>query len=177
MALPVGKHVVRGDMMSGFVRAVDAIAVACAVMASILLVIAVVVVSWMVGYRAFGFSAYWEIEFATYLMVAAVFLGSPYCLKTRGHVSVDLLPAMLPARWRRRLALGLALLGVLTCLFLTWIGAELSWKSWSAGETTNSLWAPPRWPLFLTMPVGLGLTALQYLAEILRRDDERESGS
>lgn len=162
--------------MNGFVRTVDAIAVACAVIASVLLVIAVVVVTWMVGYRALGFSAYWEIELATYLMVAAVFLGSPYCLKTRGHVSVDLLPTMLSAPARRRLAVALTVLGLLTCLFLAWIGAELTWKSWSEGETSNSLWAPPKWPLFLSMPVGFALTALQYLAELTRNGD-RESGS
>jgi TRAP-type mannitol/chloroaromatic compound transport system permease small subunit len=36
------------------------------------------------------------------------------------------------------------------------------------GETTESAWAAPKWPMFLAMPVGLGLTALQYVAELLR---------
>jgi TRAP-type C4-dicarboxylate transport system permease small subunit len=36
------------------------------------------------------------------------------------------------------------------------------------GETSESLWRPVRWPLYLTMPVGLALTALQYLAELWR---------
>jgi TRAP-type mannitol/chloroaromatic compound transport system permease small subunit len=35
-------------------------------------------------------------------------------------------------------------------------------------ETTESAWAAPKWPLYLAMPVGLGLTALQYVAEMLR---------
>ncbi len=30
------------------------------------------------------------------------------------------------------------------------------------------MWKPQRWPLYLTMPVGLVLTALQYCAEVWR---------
>jgi TRAP-type mannitol/chloroaromatic compound transport system permease small subunit len=40
--------------------------------------------------------------------------------------------------------------------------------AYARGETTESSWAAPKWPLFLAMPVGLGLTALQYVAELLR---------
>jgi hypothetical protein len=31
------------------------------------------------------------------------------------------------------------------------------------------MWNPPKWPLFLSMPLGLGLTALQYVAELFRK--------
>jgi TRAP-type mannitol/chloroaromatic compound transport system permease small subunit len=44
----------------------------------------------------------------------------------------------------------------------------LTVESFAKGERTESTWAPFKWPLFLTMPVGLALTALQYLAEIAR---------
>jgi TRAP-type C4-dicarboxylate transport system permease small subunit len=87
-----------------------------------LLTLAVLVVTCMVINRSLGASASWEIEFAICLLVAAIFLASPYTLKTRGHVNVDLLDVVLPPRWRRAVALAVALVGGAVCLFLAWHG-------------------------------------------------------
>jgi TRAP-type C4-dicarboxylate transport system permease small subunit len=60
------------------------------------------------------------------------------------------------------------IVGLLTCLYLAVAGGILTLESFARGERTESTWAPLKWPLFLSMPVGLGLTALQYLADIAR---------
>lgn len=159
--------------MRAFVRLMDAIAVASAIAASVLLFAASLIVTWMVIYRALGNSTFWELESAVYLMVAAVFLGSPYCLRTRGHVGADLLGYFAPDALRRPLHVAIAVAGLVVCAYLTWIGGELAWKSFEEGERTGSLWNPPKWPLYATMPIGLGLTVLQYFAELFR---QREPG-
>lgn len=159
--------------MRGYVRLMDALAVACAVAASVMLFAAVLIVTWMVAYRVTGHSTYWELESAVYLMVAAVFLGSPYCLKTGGHVAVDLLGHYLPKRLWRPVDLVVGVTGLAVCAYLAYVGGELAWRAFQEGDRTGSLWNPPRWPLYLTMPVGLGLTALQYVAELLRRPERR----
>ncbi len=153
---------------AAFTRAVDRISVGCAVLASFLMLAATLIVVWMVIWRATGHSTYWEIEAATYLIVGAVLIGSPYCLKTRGHIGVDLLGHFLEPRKRRALERVLAVLGLAVCLYLAWVGLELTLVAWSSGEASGSAWNPPRWPFFATMPIGLGLTALQYVAEMLR---------
>ena len=66
-----------------------------------MLLIAALVITWSIVYRAMGASTYWEIEFSVYMMVASLFLASPYCLATRGHVGVDLLSHYLPPRFAR----------------------------------------------------------------------------
>ena len=158
-----------------FVRLVDAVALAGAVAAAGLFLVATLVVSWMVFFRALGNSTFWEIEFAIYVMVAAIFLGSPYCLKTGGHVSIDLIPSWLSGRGLKTYNVVIAVVGCAVCLMLAWLGGQLAWKAWMSGETTGSLWRPPTWPLYASMPVGLILTALQYLAEIARRDQTGRS--
>ena len=155
--------------MRMFVSLMDKVAVVCAVLASICLGTAVIVLCWMVAYRAMGNSTSWEIEFAVYAMVAAIFLASPYTLKTHGHVSVDLLPHYLPPRASRVLMRITALVGLAVCAYLAWAGGVQTFHAWSIGETTESTWAPPKWPLYATMPLGLGLTALQYVAEMMRK--------
>lgn len=151
-----------------FVRFMDRVSILCAIFASVLLACAVVVITWMVIYRAMGNSTYWEIEFSVFAMVGAIFLASPYTLKTNGHVSVDLLPHYLSPRAAKILGRTTALVGLAVCAYLAWAGGAQTLHAWSIGETTESAWAPPKWPLYASMPIGLGLTALQYVAELMR---------
>jgi len=154
--------------MKKFVHAVDRISDACAVAAALMLALATLIVTWMVTYRALGNSTYWETELAIYLIISAVMVGSPYCLKTRGHIGVDLISEFLSPRWRRVLARAIAIVGLAVCLFLTWKGLGLTIEAFESDERSGSLWNPPRWPLFMMMPLGLGFTALQYVAEWFR---------
>jgi TRAP-type C4-dicarboxylate transport system permease small subunit len=155
-------------MISGFVRAMDRATVACAVLAAILLAAAAVIVTWSVIYRAMGASTFWEIEFAVFMMVASLFLASPYTLATRGHVGVELLGHYLSTSAARTLAVVTSLIGLGVCIYLAWRGGVLAFEAFEKAERTESSWAPYKWPLYITMPVGLGLTALQYIAELLR---------
>jgi TRAP-type C4-dicarboxylate transport system permease small subunit len=155
-------------MLPAFVRAVFRLSTACAAIAAVMLLAAALVITWSIVYRALGNSTWWEIEFSVYMMVASLFLASPYCLATQGHVGVDLLSHYLPRHWARPLAIAVGLVGLAVCVYLAWAGAELTLHAYARGERTESTWAPPKWPLFLSMPVGLGLTALQYVADLLR---------
>lgn len=159
-------------MLPAFVRAVFRLSTACAAVAAVMLLTAALVITWSVIYRATGASTYWEIEFSVYMMVASLFLASPYCLATQGHVGVDLLSHYLPRALARPLAIGVGLVGLAVCVYLAWAGAELTMHAFARGERTESTWAPLKWPLFLAMPVGLGLTALQYVADLLRETIE-----
>lgn len=154
--------------MRAVLGAIDRLAVVLAVIAAVLLVLAAIVITWSVFWRASGHSTWWEIEFSVYMMVASLFLASPYTLKTQGHVGVDLLSHYLPQRLRYRAAVVVAVIGFFVCLYLAWLGAGLAWESFLRGERTESTWAPKKWPLFAMLPIGLGLTALQYVVEIFR---------
>jgi TRAP-type C4-dicarboxylate transport system permease small subunit len=155
-------------MIPAFVRAVYRLSTACAAIAAVMLLVAALVITWSIVYRASGASTYWELEFSVFMMVGSLFLASPYCLATGGHVGVDLLTHYMPPRQARAIGLALAVVGFAVCVYLAWAGGKLTLHSFTMGERTESAWAPPKWPLFLAMPVGLGLTALQYLADLLR---------
>lgn len=158
----------KGVAAAKFVRRVDALSTACAVLAAAFLAAAMLIVVWMVLWRATGHSTYWEIELATYLIVACVLIGSPYCLMTKGHIGVDLASHLLSPAKRRVLERTLAVLGLAVCVYLAWEGLDLTLEALHKGERSGTSWNPLRWPFFALMPVGLGLTALQYVAEILR---------
>jgi TRAP-type C4-dicarboxylate transport system permease small subunit len=155
---------------AAFVRGMDRFSVACAVVAAAFLAAAMLIVVWMVIWRATGHSTYWEIELATYLIVGCVLIGSPYCLMTHGHIGVDLVSHLLSPPKQRVLARVLAAMGLVVCLYLAWQGLGLTLEAFHKNETSGSSWNPPRWPFFALMPIGLALTALQYVAEMLRDD-------
>lgn len=158
--------------MRAFVHTMDRLAIVCAAIAALLILASVAVITWMVVYRAMGNSTYWEIEFAVFMMVGALFLGSPYCLKTHGHVGVDLLSHYLPQRARKALAVVVGVVGFLVCAYLAYAGGVLTLEAFEKAERTQSTWAPFKWPLYLTMPVGMLLTALQYVAGFARGEGE-----
>lgn len=150
-----------------FAQASDRVADALALVAAVCIAAAIVVINYMIVKRAFGGSAWWEIEAGVYLLVTATFLGSPYTLKTQGHVGIDLLPLMLKGAAGRILRLTVAFAGLLTCLFLAWKGFGFAYDAWAIGERADSMWAPPLWPVKATMVIGMAGTAIVYVAQIL----------
>jgi len=138
------------------------------VVAAVFVAMAVLIVTWMIFWRSFGNSAYGEIEASVFLSIAAIFLASPYALRTRGHVSVDLLEALLPERATRPLRMFAMAIVAIVSAYLVWEGAKMALMAMHEGERTPSLWAPLKWPIYAAMPIGMGLTCLQAIVEIAR---------
>jgi TRAP-type C4-dicarboxylate transport system permease small subunit len=145
---------------------VDRLSVACAVVAAALLLAAILTVTWMVFYRTIGYQNSWELDTAIMMIVGAVFLGSPYTLRTKGHVGMELLDAVLDERAKQRFAVGGQLVGLLVCLYLAWVGLHMTIDAYQSHERALGIWQALEWPKYAAMPIGMGLTALQYLVEI-----------
>lgn len=135
--------------------------------ATLLLVLAVLVVCQMVFVRAvLGQSSIWQTEFVTFSIIAATFLGAPYILLTHGHVNVDLLPLMLDGTWRRRLALLASGLALAFCVLFLYSAINWWWEAWTLGLTTPSIWRARLWIPYLSVPVGMLLLCGQYIVDI-----------
>ena len=152
--------------MHAFSRAMTLVSNVCAVVGSVLLATSVTIVCYLIVRRLLGYSSFWEIEASIYLAVAATFLASPYTLRTHGHAAVYYVPRLLPARATRPWLTLVRIVGLVTCAYLAWEGFRLTQEAFLADERSISMARVWRWPLFATMPIGLGLTALQYVAEI-----------
>lgn len=162
--------------MDRFIAAVKWLSQVFGILAAVLLVIAAIVVCHMVVVRyLLGGSAVWQHEFVIYSVIGATFLGSPYVLLTHGHVNVDLLPLYLGARGRFALALVAYLVSLAFCLVITWAGFIWWQEAYVSGETGSTVWRPRLWIPYLVMPFGMGLLALQYVAEILALVTAREA--
>ncbi|MCP5300539.1 MAG: TRAP transporter small permease [Chromatiaceae bacterium] len=151
-----------------FIRITDALSRLLGVVAAILLMVAVVVVCQMVFVRyGLNQSTSWQTEFVTYTLIASTFLGAPYVLLTRGHVNVELVPLALGPRARFALALVAYGLAAALCLVVTWYSALFWYEAWDGGWSSDTIWAPPLWKVYLAMPFGFAALSLQYVADIV----------
>ena len=168
-AQQLGRHALKIRPMNLFIQLVSWLSRIAGVVAAVMIAVAVLVVCQLVFMRyGLGESTYWQVEFVSYLLIGATFIGSPYVLLTRGHVNVDLLPSYLGKRARFFMAMFAASVSLIFCLVLAWTGFTLWYESWALGWHSDSVWAVRLWIPFLAMPIGMGLMSLQYVADMLR---------
>jgi TRAP-type C4-dicarboxylate transport system permease small subunit len=133
-----------------------------------LLLAAVLVICQMVFVRyVLQGSAIWQHEFVTFSLIGATFIGAPYVLLTHGHVNVDLLPIYLGPRGRFALALLAALISLVFCLVVAGYGFAFWYQAYVEDWHAQTVWRPPLWIPYFAVPLGMGLLALQYVADIL----------
>lgn len=154
--------------MDFFLKLVRRLSQACGILAAGLLMAATLVVCQMVIMRYFlGASTVWQTEFVTYAIVASTFIGAPYVLLHRGHVGVDLVAVYARGRPRFVMALLASLLSLAFCVIVTWASWHHWHEAWAGGWRTDTVWALPLWIPILPLPVGMGVLALQYVADIV----------
>lgn len=162
--------------MDFFIRSIKTISRLCGIFAAALIGLAIIVVCQMVVMRyGLNASTVWQTEFVIYSLVASTFVGSPYVLLVKGHVNVDLLPHYLGERGRFFLAIIANLLGLIFCSILTFAGFELYYEALVNDWTTDTIWKLPLWIPYISIPIGIGILTLQYLADILALLTGRET--
>lgn len=109
----------------------------------------------------------WQDEASVFMLVGVTFFCTAYVQSLRGHIGIEALAGLLPARVN---AVRLLLVDVVSCLFC----AFFSWKSWALwheawvdGMTTSSTFAPPLWIPYAMMAFGMSLLTAQLLVQVL----------
>jgi TRAP-type C4-dicarboxylate transport system permease small subunit len=107
----------------------------------------------------------WQTDFVTWSLVAATFVGSPYVLLTRGHVNVEVLPQYLSGRARWWLALVSIVMSLAFCLVLVFLAGRFWLEAWEQRWVSDTMWRARMWIPYSSMPIGLGILALQFVAD------------
>ena len=110
----------------------------------------------------------WAHEAAQMIYGAYVILLGAYALGQGRHVNVELLYLKFSPRTRAVVDLFTWLLFFFFCGLLLVKGWEMAYESFDFGETAPTPFAPPLWPIKLTIPLGAFLVLLQGLAKWIR---------
>jgi TRAP-type C4-dicarboxylate transport system permease small subunit len=154
--------------MDTFIWAVNMLSRIAGMVAAFFVALAVVVICDMVIERyIFNWTTIWQLDVVTYSIIATTFIGSAYVLMTRGHVNVDVVPIYLGPRARYWLAIFANILALSFCFVLFVLCTKFWYQSWSKDWHSDTVWRARLWVPYLSMPVGLGLLVLQYIADLI----------
>ena len=154
--------------MDAYIRAVTFLSRVAGVFAALLIALAVLVICDIVVERyILNWTTIWQIDVVTYCIVGATFVGSSHVLMTRGHVNVDILPLHVKPRARFWLALSTMLLAIAFCVVIFVLCTAYWYEAYSNRWLSNTVWRARLWIPYLSMPIGLGLLILQYVAELI----------
>ncbi len=137
-------------------------------LSSIALVIASIVLTYSVVSRYFfHFSTDWQDELSVFLIVGAVFMSGAAIQAQRGHVAIEAIVGLLPARTNhiRQLMVDVASFGF--CAFFAWKSWTLLDEAITENYHSGSTWGPPLWIPYSLMSVGMTLLSLQLLLQVV----------
>ncbi len=158
----------RLGLLGGVQAVLDGLNGIMAVLSSLAIAGAGVVLTWEVAGRYFfSIPSDWQDELSTFLLIGATFASAAWIQARRGHVAIDALTHILPPgidHMRRVLADALSFLFV---TFFAWKSVTLLLEALEDGQTTPSAWGPPLWIPYGCMAVGMTLLALQLLLQVL----------
>lgn len=118
----------------------------------------------------FNYSSNAFLEIQWYLFAGCVMFGTAQVLRVNEHVRVDILYNLYPTKGKVYVdIMGLSLFLMPMCLLIIWLIMPLLVQQFVTGETSSNAGGLIRWPVTATVPLGLGLLALQGASEIIKR--------
>jgi TRAP-type mannitol/chloroaromatic compound transport system permease small subunit len=155
--------------MKRFLKKIDRISEQSGKAVSFLIVFLVFVILYEISARyLFNSPTIWAHEIAQMVYGAYVILLGAYVLQRGGHVNVDILYHRFRPRTRAIIDLFTWLFFFYFCGLLLLKGGEMAWDSLKVLETEPTSFAPPVYPIKMTIPLGAFLILLQGLAKFIR---------
>jgi TRAP-type C4-dicarboxylate transport system permease small subunit len=157
------------DAASPIASALAAVNQVIVIVSSIALVVASGVLTYSVASRYFfHFSTDWQDELSVFLIVGAVFMSSAAIQARRGHVAIEAIVSLLPARANRVRQWVVDLASLVFCGYFAWKSWTLLDEAWVEDYHSASTWGPPLWIPYSLMAVGMTLLTLQLLLQVAR---------
>lgn len=145
-------------------RILDAVCNFLAILAGIYLVAIMSGIVIQATLRSLNYSGSSHIfTFSEYGLLYIVMAASPWLVRLRGHVFIEMFTAALPARIGRVFSRFVAVLCVVICLFLVWYSGATTIRAYNFGDADMRSLDMPKWLLLGSMPICFGLMALNFL--------------
>jgi TRAP-type C4-dicarboxylate transport system permease small subunit len=163
-------------MKKKYLKFCNYISQACGAFAISALLLSILVIVELVFERYFFQNAItWQTELVTILLVASTFIGSAYVLSEKAHVSMDWIYDFLSKKNIIKLKIFTSLLSLVFFLFLFYFTFIMVEEAFIKNYTTGTIWDPPLWIPYSSMLIGATLMILQYIAEIIKLLDQKDS--
>jgi TRAP-type mannitol/chloroaromatic compound transport system permease small subunit len=120
--------------------------------------------------KAFDTSSNGLLEVQWYLFAAVFMLGAGYGFLQNSHVRIDFISSRLASRTRNWIdALGIVLVLLPFCILMTTLSWPFFMGAYTSGEMSQNAGGLIRWPVYLLVPVGFTILAIQGISELIKR--------
>ena len=141
-------------------------------LAAVYLGLMMVSIVYATTFRTLGldYSPY-SFVFIEYGFIYCLMFGSPWIVRQRGHVFIEILTAAVSPGVRVWLSRLVALICVLVCALFAFYSGILALEDIRVDEIdVRGSMDIPRWIVTVTMPLGFGLMAIEFLRFVLGRE-------
>ena len=112
-------------------------------------------------------SLVWVNEVTEYALPIATLSAAPWLMWRNQHVRLDLLGALLSPAAQRQVDRVASLLGLIVSLVMVWYAVRMLLDSRSAGSLVMKALVFPEWWLYVPVPIGFALLALECGRRVL----------
>lgn len=156
-------------MLPGLSRAYDRLIAALAVAAGVAIAVVCIAIAIDVVMASSGLRPpVWVGAVTEYILLYLTLLAAPWLVRQKGHVTISGLRNLMAPTARRILEKAAYLLAIAVSLLLAWLGAVLTWESLVIGDLDIRSFEFPRWLVYLPMPIGLTLVAVEFARLLVR---------
>lgn len=120
--------------------------------------------------KVFDYSSNAWLEIQWYLFAGVFLLGAGYTFLHNEHVRID----VISSRMSKRAQIWIDILGILFfllpfCFMAVWLSLPVVTHAIASGEMSSNAGGLLRWPVYVLLPIGFSLLALQGLSEMIKR--------
>jgi TRAP-type C4-dicarboxylate transport system permease small subunit len=158
----------RTEMTGKIDRLLDGIIKFFGVIAGILFMMMALIVTYNVVMRYFvARPPVWAVETTEYIMVYATFLAAAWVLSVDGHVKIDILVMRLSPGRRHILNIVVSFLGFVACAILGWFAVKSTYNLYTREVIMMKMMPWPKWILIAPIPLGILLTLIQFIRNLV----------
>ena len=152
-------------------KIIDRVCTFLAILAGIYLVVIMLGIVFNAMARTLGFSGSSHIfTFAEFGLLYIVMAASPWLVKEKGHVFIELLTAAVPKPMQAPLSRAVSALCIVICVALVWYTWGATAKAYRFGDAEMRSLDMPKFLLLGAMPVCFALMAVQFGRFVFGRD-------
>jgi len=156
-------------VLKNIVKTIDSISDWIGKIAAFLIYVLTAVLCYEIFARGiFNAPTIWAHELSGYFFGAYFMLGGAYTLKEGGHIRVDILSSKFSEKQRAIVDIITSILVLLFIFVLTWFATGLMITQIGRKEISQTVFAPPVYPMSLFIVIGGVLLFLQALAKLIR---------
>jgi len=120
--------------------------------------------------KSFNMSSNAYLEAQWYLFAAIFTLGAGYVFLHDQHVRIDVISSKLKRRTQVWIdVVGITVFLLPLCAFVIWTSLPSVQTAFRMNEVSANPGGLLRWPLYVLVPIGFGLLALQSVSELFKR--------